>query len=183
MRKIVIFLTLLAYVGAGCASTAELKRKINRWEKERNTEKLIEALENDNWFVRTSAAKALGRIADPQAIKALVGMLGDKNRYMRREVINILAKVGQPATEHLIVVLKEFESGVAHKSAVEALVRIGQPATLFSALRNEDSDIRRAAARTLNKIDWQPKNEKEKAFLLAVGKTRWSGNRGAYCHS
>jgi len=173
MRKILIFLMLLVYGGLGCASgTSELKKEVKRWEKERNTEELIETLESDteDWFIRIEAARALGRIADPLGIEALVGMFRDKNRYMRQEVIGILDRVGQPATDNLIVMLKEPESGMAYKAAVETLIRIGRPATdsLVGALRNRDSDIRRAAAGTLKKIGWRPDDDQGKAYLLAA---------------
>jgi uncharacterized membrane-anchored protein YjiN (DUF445 family) len=60
------------------------------------------------------------------------------------------------------------------ESAASALGEIGTSAIepLISALRDEDSNVREEAAEVLDKLGWEPKDEKEKAIYL-VAKKKW----------
>jgi hypothetical protein len=61
--------------------------------------------------------------------------------------------LGSPAVKPLIAALKDENSDV-RKAAADALVKIGAPAVepLIAALKDENSDVRQAAAKALGKI-------------------------------
>ena len=55
---------------------------------------LVDALSSRDWIVRMHAAKALGRIGDPEAVSALMPLLQDKVKAVREEVAGALAAIG-----------------------------------------------------------------------------------------
>ncbi|RKY29568.1 MAG: hypothetical protein DRP68_07185, partial [Candidatus Omnitrophota bacterium] len=142
-------------------------------------EALIETLKDEDWRVHLGAAEALGEIGSP-AIPHLIKALRDKDWRVRYRVRFPLGEIGSPAIPHLIEVLKDKDSDV-RKAAAEALrkigwrpqnqeeeilylianpgwdelVEIGVPAIpyLIEALKDKDSNVRKAAVEALGKID------------------------------
>ncbi|MCP1392008.1 MAG: HEAT repeat domain-containing protein [Methanothrix harundinacea] len=60
----------------------------------RAVDPLIEALNDENEWVRLNAAKALGEINDPRTIKPLVEAMDDNNVDVREAVREALEKLG-----------------------------------------------------------------------------------------
>ena len=56
-------------------------------------EPLIQSVNDMDWYVRWSAADALGNIGDVRALDALQTLLGDKDDYVRRAANDAIAKI------------------------------------------------------------------------------------------
>jgi len=141
---------------------------------ERVVEQLIQALKDENRYVREEAAMALGEIGDKRAVEPLINALKDEDSDVRMEAAEALdqmgwkpgyvtekayylvakkewdeaVKLGEPAVEPLINALKD-------KEAAEALVKIGDERAvepLINALKDEDSSVRWEAAGALGEI-------------------------------
>jgi HEAT repeat protein len=121
------------------------------------------ALQDEDWFVRATAAKSLGQVKDPQAIKNLVNVLGDREWFVRKRAAEALSKIGEPAIEPLIDALKD-RNGLVRERAAEALSKIGEPAIepLIDALKDRNGLVRERAAEVLGEIG----NEKSVRPLL-----------------
>lgn len=57
---------------------------------------LIKALNDEDPYVRESAAKSLGNISNQQAISALVQALNDQDSDVRKSAAEALGKIGKP---------------------------------------------------------------------------------------
>ena len=90
---------------------------------------LSNALEDEEWIVRSAAAMSLGGIGPPakSAVSALTNALEDEDEDVREEAASALGKIGPAAA-----------------AAVPALT---------NALRDEDEEVREEAASALGKID------------------------------
>jgi HEAT repeat protein len=143
---------------------------------------LMEALKNWDWQVRWAAAWALGKIGDLQAVPALMEALKDEDKDVRQTAAEALGKIGVPAVPALMEALKDEDWRVRQAAAralgeigdpqalpaliqalkdeyvreavEEALGKIGVPAVpaLIEALKDDDEDVRRAAAGALGEI-------------------------------
>jgi len=146
---------------------------------ERVVEQLIQALKDENRYVREEAAMALGEIGDKRAVEPLINALKDEDSDVRMEAAEALdqmgwkpgyvtekayylvakkewdeaVKLGEPAVEPLINALKDEASSVRWEAA-GALGKIGEPAVepLINALKDEDSSVRWGAAEALGEI-------------------------------
>jgi len=147
---------------------------------ERVVEQLIQALKDENRYVREEAAMALGEIGDKRAVEPLINALKDEDSDVRMEAAEALdqmgwkpgyvtekayylvakkewdeaVKLGEPAVEPLINALKDEASSVRWEAA-GALGEIGDERAvepLINALKDEDSDVRWKAAEALVKI-------------------------------
>lgn len=61
------------------------------------TARLAEMLENSDFRVRTQAAFSLGRLDDPSAVTALLGVLDDQHPAVRAAAAVALGRIGDPA--------------------------------------------------------------------------------------
>jgi HEAT repeat protein len=114
-------------------------------------EPLIAALKHRNGFLRERAARALGRIGDARAIEPLIGILDDTYDFV-------------------------------HEAAAVALVQFGASALepLMAALNDRDTDTRRTAAGTLDRLGWSPgANEAGAAYWVAKGELDKAAQIGA----
>ena len=59
----------------------------------KNVKGLIEALENEDWYVRMCAAVVLGEIGDKRAMEPLTSALKDRSRDIRRSTAMALEKI------------------------------------------------------------------------------------------
>jgi HEAT repeat protein len=89
-------------------------------------EALITALEDEDGAVGNSAAKALGKIADPRAVEPLISKLKDEKWSEHKAIVEALGVIGKPAVEPLIAALEDEKEKV-RTSAAEALGEIGDP--------------------------------------------------------
>lgn len=114
---------------------------------------LTAALNNpqDDSLARAEAALALGRIADPAAVKALVAALGDLDSRVSSFARDGIEAVGPPAVNALSQALKSSNEAV-RASAAWALGGIGDSAALADihpALTDPAYQVRIAAAQGL----------------------------------
>ena len=60
---------------------------------------LVETQQNEvsHYFLRLSAAQALGRLGDPRALPILIAALQDRHAWVRQAAIESLAALGDPA--------------------------------------------------------------------------------------
>ena len=124
-------------------------------------EPLIIALRDKDWRVRWDAALALREIGDERAVEPLINALRDGSPEVCRAAAEALGKIGdKKAIEPLIIALRSL---FVRYAAIEALERIEpewhktevakkQVPEFINALRDKNSDIRKAAARVLGKI-------------------------------
>mgnify|MGYP003881496055 CR=1 FL=1 len=99
-------------------------------------EPLITALKDENRYVQTMAAEALGKIGDQRAVEPLITALKD------------VLKDEDDSERYLV------SQSVVAFAAAEALSQIGKPAVepLISALKDENSDVRYYAAYAFSKM-------------------------------
>jgi HEAT repeat protein len=115
-------------------------------------------LRDNEWFVRGSAAEALGEIGSPEAVAALINALSDNEEDVRVNAARALGKIGSPeAVAGLINALSNNEEDV-RINAARALGEIGSPeavAALINALSDNNWFVRESAAEALGKIGSQ----------------------------
>ena len=117
-----LFVGLLGIWMGGC-QTQELK-----------VERLIKALQDQEWEVRASAALALGNIGGGagDAVPALIQLLQDQDEWVRSRAASALGRIGGGAVDAvpaLIQLLQDQSSDVRLNAAV-ALKNIGTPEAL-----------------------------------------------------
>lgn len=154
-------------------------------------ERLVAALKDKIPYVRMTAAEVLGKIGDARAIDPLVETLKDEDEAVCKVVAEALdklhwqprkdhlgatywavkqnweacARIGIPSIDILIAALKKMDKKRQSK-ITEALIKI-EPAkvrdALICTLKNEDFNLRRAAAKALGKM-----SDKQAAEALVV---------------
>jgi len=116
---------------------------------------LMAALKSPDWIVRMHAAKALGRIQNPDAVAPLVPLLQDSVKAVREETSTALAAIGEAALSSLLTALTHTE-WLVRLHAVEALGKTRSPEAvnpLLSVLFNDrDRAVREDAVRALGQI-------------------------------
>jgi HEAT repeat protein len=112
-------------------------------------EPLIAALGDERSDMRQAAAKALGAIGDARAMEPLIAALKDKDSAVRKAAAEALDHLGwKPAQDESAgwywMAKHDWDKCVALGAlAVEPLI---------AALKDENSDVRQAAAKALGKI-------------------------------
>ena len=116
---------------------------------------LIAALGNKDWIVRMHAAKALGRIKNPDSIDPMIPLLQDRVKAVREEATAVLAAAGDEAVPPLLKALTHSD-WLVRLHAIEALGKMRAPAAvepLLSLLFNDhDAAVREDAVRALGLI-------------------------------
>ncbi len=118
--------------------------------------------------LRLAAAKGLGRVANEDAIKALIGALGHDDDMVRAGVVSALHSIGKPAVGLLAGALGASDDSI-RLGAVFALDGIRDEksiAALAGALRDDDGKVRERAAKALDDFGWRPANDTERAYYL-----------------
>jgi len=122
-------------------------------------QRLQEALNDSDSYVREQAALALGEIGNPQAVEVLIPVLNDSDSDVRWWAAYALGEIGNSqAVEALITALNHLDADVREQAAL-ALGEIGNPQAveaLIPALNDSDSGVRWWAAYALGEIGNQP---------------------------
>ena len=107
------------------------------------------ALQDENFYVRTSAVLALGEIGE--GLKLLEYALCDPNTYVRNAAARALGDFGAPAILALSGALLDEDKGV-RQAAATCLVQMQAVPALIDALIGSDWYLRREIAQALVKI-------------------------------
>jgi len=132
------------------------------WEPVNDTDKAYMLIAREKW-------KELAELGVEYLILAL--------RWPNeREVMPYFVEVGKAAVEPLIKVLENKDCD--QRSIAKVLGRLGDiraAVPLAQILKDQgvDYDIKREVAEALNKLDFEPRNDTEKAYLLVAAK-RWN---------
>jgi HEAT repeat protein len=120
------------------------------------------ALTDHDWFVRATAANALGQIKDAKAVEGLINILSDEEWFVRERAAEALSKIGEPAVEPLIDALKNG-NGLVRERAAEILGKIGSIKSLIplqEAFNDKELYVRARAVLAFELI--KAKNAKSK---------------------
>jgi HEAT repeat protein len=91
---------------------------------------LLEVIADSDWWVRTRAADALGKIGGPKVVDAVLDLIKDENQDIRRAAIEILNQTkDERAVAQLIEATKDRDWWVSER-AVDALAEIGSTKAL-----------------------------------------------------
>ncbi|MDH3454789.1 MAG: HEAT repeat domain-containing protein, partial [Desulfuromonadales bacterium] len=114
---------------------------------------LIERLEDEDWWVREKALRALGKLKDERAVSRIADLIND--REMGRGVPEALAKIGgDAALEYLIGFLGENSK----RLKIETIKALGQMKnknatdTIKQCLSDPDQDVASQAVETLKEL-------------------------------
>jgi len=124
-------------------------------KSEKGIPELINALNHEDYYVRWSAASALGNIGSDAAINELVKALNHKDSSVRWSAASALGKIGSAAAIEELVKALNDEDYYVRRSAASALGNISSDAAieeLVKALNDENSSVRWSAASALGKI-------------------------------
>lgn len=95
---------------------------------------LAEALKDEDWKVRRSAAEALSGMREPLAIPALMEAMTDRNDVVRQAVATAIEGMSEIAVPKLIEALNSRDSNVS-RTAADLLQRIGTPEAMVAYQR------------------------------------------------
>jgi serine/threonine-protein kinase len=104
---------------------------------------LLEAVADEDWWVRSRASDALARIGGEKVVSAVLELIKDKDEDIRRAAIEILNSCNDKrAVDHLIEATKDSDWWVSERAA-DALAGMGDkkavPAILDMLTRNDKS--------------------------------------------
>ncbi len=88
-------------------------------------ERLIQALKDENRYVRWGAAGALGELRDAKAVEPLIQVLRDECCFVRGRAACALGKIGEVAVKPLVKLLEEDENSIVRREAERALRNLG----------------------------------------------------------
>ncbi len=131
--------------------------KVLKKEGKKDVKGVLKALRDKDWRARATAAGALGRMGDVEAVEPLIQALGDTEFDVRVEATEALGKLGNGrAIEPLFQAVKDEARGL-QCWAISALGDIGAPALdyLIQALDIEGPqqwDVRERAVQALGDI-------------------------------
>ncbi len=115
MRKNTAFLIIALLFFWGCSAP-----------KEQGTKKVIDdilksALQNENFFVRSAAAKAIGEMGDPKYVPLLIPMLKDPMAFVRLFTAESIAQLRGPDTLRLLLAVGGDSDPMVKIAVVKAL--------------------------------------------------------------
>lgn len=128
---------------------------ISRWEKNRNNKQLIKSLKYRNWYIRSCAAYALGRIGHHEAVEPLIDALSDICENVRSSAAAALGFIGdQKCIGPLINSLNDENDHVRIFSAYSLGKMKANDAVLsiIQLLKDKAINVRQVAAKSLGDI-------------------------------
>ncbi|MBI5787305.1 MAG: HEAT repeat domain-containing protein [Candidatus Schekmanbacteria bacterium] len=134
-------------------------------------EPLLKSLKDESPWVREAVVVALTKIDDPRRVEPIIQALWDENEWVNKAAAYALQKIATPlAINPLITFLKLGKPDEIHQAAAEALISIGPPATepLLTALYDKDERLRKTAADCLERLNWEPLRDVDKAWWLVT---------------
>jgi len=137
--------------------------ELGRLGTEQAVDLLIEALGRHDGVAR-SAARELGRLADPRAVEPLAALLPIAE--VNQSAADALTKLGSKSVDALVSALKSADAG-ARRLAAGALAEIGDKRAvepLIEVMQNDNEySVRTAAAKALGEL------KDERAIWVLVG--------------
>jgi HEAT repeat protein len=122
-------------------------------------ETLLRLLHDSDAVVRRTAAEALGKIGDQQAVPSLVLSLGDPSSMVRESSAQSLSQLGplDMVTRERIAGLLVDPVPTVRNTAAQTLASLDSPKALWpmamSQLVHNDPDVRRAVIQALEGVD------------------------------
>ncbi len=126
------------------------------------SEKLKPFLADEDWYVRGTAGKALGRTADKSAVKLLLPLLQDANWFVKTAALESLSLIDDKSVAPEIEKLLHSDDPFLKAQAAEALGRLKyDPATnsLVEALQDGEANVKRSVAAALGELKAAKANE------------------------
>lgn len=125
--------------------------------KRRAVPTLLDAAQNEDWFVSTSSIAVLGRIKSKQAVPVFIKSLDKKNGWVRDESAIALANLGAKAAAAVPRLIEALRAPTANAYAAQALGNIGAAAieavpALKQAAENGDDELAESAEEAVEKI-------------------------------
>ena len=113
--------------------------------------KLITCLKDERWRVREQAAKTLGLLKDPQAVKGLSIACRDRDGAVKAAAAESLGRVGDPTAVSFLIKLFKDPSKIVRETAGTALVYIGEESipALLETLKDPHFVVRCHGVRAL----------------------------------
>ncbi len=112
-------------------------------------------IKDDDWWVRSRAGDALGKIGGPKVIDAVLELVRDKDEDIRRAAIEILNQTkDERAINHLIEATRDADWWVSER-AVDALAEIGSKRAvprLYEMLRAANARALPVVVRAIGKL-------------------------------
>ena len=153
--------TAVDALGAALKDSSPEVRKTAVWalgeiESPNGVQHLTPFLNDESAEIRSQAAWALGEIESPRAVSALSEAIDDRDPKVREMVVWALGEIEDAgAIEGLAKALGDANVGVRRKAAwaIGELDLSGEaPRALIDATRDQDRDVRKAAAHALGEI-------------------------------
>ncbi len=117
---------------------------------------LVKRLESKTAKERRDAALELGRVADPRAIRPLIGLLRDEEPMVRLDASGALIDLGRPVVEPLAEAIRSEEHPSFLWNAIRVLEQIGDPRAIGAieevSRRHKDPSIQQISQFALEKL-------------------------------
>ncbi len=106
-------------------------KKIQRWVKRKNSKKIINVLNDDDYETRINAIRALSNFNSLDVINQLVSLLRDPNSEIRLTAVQTLGEIGSgKATEFIRFMLEKEEDDKVVEAGKKALISIREKVEL-----------------------------------------------------
>jgi WD40 repeat protein len=136
-----------------------------------HTLKLIEALHDDAWYVRTAAVQQLGRLGERAALRLLLQALHDEHVSVRAAAVYALGQLGPYTPIDVLIRHLQDEEWQVRERAVLALSEQGVNAPvelLQTALYDSDSHVRETVGYALQALSTRPLPDSVGSFSGAI---------------